>query len=162
VTHQEGFTTTMHQEGRNMPDCPAMMPCGLGKPPLSQACRKQPSARTCIMSLPTVLHGVSKKYLVTCSRSRGWVNMPCTTDQQVEMAYKKVGDGHPLRLWRVSTEVEAPPQELLQRVLRERHVWDYSLLKWRIVARLEPQVEVFQYVCASMAPLPAKDYCVLR
>ncbi|GFG38288.1 hypothetical protein Cfor_08928, partial [Coptotermes formosanus] len=95
-------------------------------------------------------------------KSRGWVNMPCTTDQQVEMAYKKVGDGHPLRLWRVSTEVEAPPQELLQRVLRERHVWDYSLLKWRIVARLDPQVEVFQYVCASMAPLPAKDYCVLR
>jgi hypothetical protein len=90
------------------------------------------------------------------------VNMPCTTDQQVEMAYKKVGDGHPLRLWRVSTEVEAPPQELLQRVLRERHVWDYSLLKWRIVARLDPQVEVFQYVCASMAPLPAKDFCVLR
>ncbi|PNF44152.1 hypothetical protein B7P43_G00648 [Cryptotermes secundus] len=95
-------------------------------------------------------------------KSRGWVNMPCTTDQQVEMAYKKVGDGHPLRLWRVSTEVEAPPQELLQRVLRERHVWDYSLLKWRIVARLDSQVEVFQYVCASMAPLPAKDFCVLR
>lgn len=90
------------------------------------------------------------------------MNMPCTTDHQVEMAYKKVGDGHPLRLWRVSTEVEAPPQELLQRVLRERHIWDYSLLKWRIVARLDPQVEVFQYVCASMAPLPAKDYCVLR
>lgn len=90
------------------------------------------------------------------------MNMPCTTDQQVEMAYKKVGDGHPLRLWRVSTEVEAPPQELLQRVLRERHVWDYSLLKWRIVARLDSQVEVFQYVCASMAPLPAKDFCVLR
>ncbi|KAJ9585423.1 hypothetical protein L9F63_002770, partial [Diploptera punctata] len=95
-------------------------------------------------------------------KSRGWVNMPCSTDHQVEMAYKKVGDGHPLRLWRVSTEVEAPPLELLQRVLRERHVWDYTLLKWRIVARLDPQVEVFQYVCASMAPLPAKDFCVLR
>ncbi|PSN51869.1 hypothetical protein C0J52_04727 [Blattella germanica] len=77
-------------------------------------------------------------------RSRGWVNMPCSTDHQVEMAYKKVGDGHPLRLWRVSTEVEAPPQELLQRVLRERHVWDYTLLKWRIVTRLDPHVEVFQ------------------
>lgn len=95
-------------------------------------------------------------------KSRGWVNVSCTTDHQVDMAYKKVGDGHPLRLWRVSTEVEAPPQELLQRVLRERHVWDYSLLKWRVVARLDPQVEVFQYVCANMAPLSAKDYCVLR
>ena len=39
----------------------------------------------------------------------------------VDVSYRKVGDGHPLRLWRVSTEVEAPPGELLQRVLRERH-----------------------------------------
>lgn len=95
-------------------------------------------------------------------KSRGWVNVTCSSDPQVEMAYKKVGDGHPLRLWRVSTEVEAPPQELLHRVLRGRHVWDNNLLKWRVVARPDPQGEVFQYVCASMPPLPAKDYCVLR
>lgn len=79
-----------------------------------------------------------------------------------DVAYKKVGDGHPLRLWRVMTEVEAPPAELLRRVLRERHVWDPSLLKWRVVQRLDAQAEVFQFVCASMSPLPAKDYCVLR
>lgn len=78
------------------------------------------------------------------------------------MAYKKVGDGHPLRLWRVSTEVEAPPTELLHRVLRERQLWDSSLLKWRVVTRLEPQAEIFQYVTASMPPLPPKDYSVLR
>lgn len=78
------------------------------------------------------------------------------------MAYKKVGDGHPLRLWKVSTEVEAPPTELLHRVLRERQLWDTSLLKWRVVAKLEPHAEVFQFVTASMSPVPAKDYCVLR
>ena len=38
----------------------------------------------------------------------------------VEVAYKKVGDGHPLRLWKACIEVEAPPVELLNRVLRER------------------------------------------
>lgn len=81
---------------------------------------------------------------------------------EVEMAYKKVGDGHPLRLWRVSTEVEAPPTELLHRVLRERHLWDTALLKWRVVAKLDTQAEVFQYITSSMAPLPPKDYCVLR
>lgn len=80
----------------------------------------------------------------------------------VDVAYRKVGDGHPLRLWRVSTEVEAPPGELLQRVLRERHSWDQSLLKWRVVARLSEQTEVFQYVCADMPPLPNRDYCVVR
>lgn len=93
-------------------------------------------------------------------RSRGWVNI--SSWMSVDMSYKKVGDGHPLRLWRVSTDVEAPPTELLHRVLRERQLWDPSLLKWRVVTRLEPNAEVFQYLTASMAPIPAKDYCVLR
>jgi hypothetical protein len=29
-------------------------------------------------------------------------------DPACEISYKKVGDGHPLRLWRCKTEVEAP------------------------------------------------------
>lgn len=37
-------------------------------------------------------------------------------DSFVDVAYKKVGDGHPLRLWKVTTEVEAPPQEVLHRL----------------------------------------------
>uniref|UniRef100_A0A224XGN9 Putative tumor suppressor protein n=2 Tax=Panstrongylus TaxID=65342 RepID=A0A224XGN9_9HEMI len=93
-------------------------------------------------------------------KSRGWVNV--SSWMNVDMSYKKVGDGHPLRLWRVSTDVEAPPTELLHRVLRERQLWDPSLLKWRVVTRLEPNAEVFQYLTASMSPIPAKDYCVLR
>ncbi|XP_049846702.1 rho GTPase-activating protein 7 isoform X2 [Schistocerca gregaria] len=117
------------------------------------------------------MHQDWRGYLYACTtallkeardRSRGWIFVPCTADTLVEMSYKKVGDGHPLRLWRVSTEVEAPPQELLQRVLRERHMWDHSLLKWRVVAKPDTRGEVFQYVCSSMAPLPSKDYCVLR
>lgn len=83
-------------------------------------------------------------------------------DSNVEMAYKKVGDGHPLRLWRVTTEVEAPPEELLHRVLRERHIWDPQLLKYRQVAKLDTNAEVFQYATGNMSPLPARDYCVLR
>lgn len=90
------------------------------------------------------------------------MSVPCSLDSHTEMAYKKVGDGHPLRLWKVWTEVEAPPQELVRRVLRERHLWDLNLLKWRVVARLDAQAEIFQFVCGSMPPLPAKDFCVLR
>jgi len=96
------------------------------------------------------------------SRSRGWVTVNNPADSSVEMAYKKVGDGHPLRLWRVSTEVEAPPNELLHRVLRERHIWDPQLLKYRLVIKLDANVEVFQYATGNMSPLPARDYCVLR
>ncbi|XP_054006718.1 uncharacterized protein LOC128891336 isoform X2 [Hylaeus anthracinus] len=95
-------------------------------------------------------------------KSRGWVSVNNPADSTVEMAYKKVGDGHPLRLWRVSTEVEAPPNELLHRVLRERHIWDPQLLKYRLVAKLDTNVEVFQYATGNMSPLPARDYCVLR
>ncbi|KAK9305278.1 hypothetical protein QLX08_003636 [Tetragonisca angustula] len=95
-------------------------------------------------------------------KSRGWVTVSNPADSTVEMAYKKVGDGHPLRLWRVSTEVEAPPNELLHRVLRERHIWDPQLLKYRLVTKLDTNVEVFQYATGNMSPLPARDYCVLR
>ncbi|KMQ98393.1 hypothetical protein RF55_1247 [Lasius niger] len=96
------------------------------------------------------------------NRSRGWVTVNNPADNTVEMAYKKVGDGHPLRLWRVSTEVEAPPNELLHRVLRERHIWDPQLLKYRLVNKLDTNVEVFQYATGNMSPLPARDYCILR
>ncbi|XP_036141122.1 rho GTPase-activating protein 7 isoform X2 [Monomorium pharaonis] len=95
-------------------------------------------------------------------KSRGWVTVSNPADNSVEMAYKKVGDGHPLRLWRVSTEVEAPPNELLHRVLRERHIWDPQLLKYRLVTKLDTNVEVFQYATGNMSPLPARDYCVVR
>ncbi|XP_050716150.1 rho GTPase-activating protein 7-like isoform X2 [Eriocheir sinensis] len=94
-------------------------------------------------------------------KSRGWISMNCS-DPQVEVLYRKVGDGHPLRLWRATTEVEAPPAELLNRVIRERHMWDDSLFKWRVVCRLDRQSDVFQYMCNSMPPRPPVDYCVLR
>lgn len=95
-------------------------------------------------------------------RTRGWISTSNTHSCDVEVAYKKVGDGHPLRLWRVATEVEAPPQEVLYRVLRERHIWDLSLLKVQLIQQLEPHTEVYQYACSSMEPLAPRDYCVLR
>ncbi|XP_076751063.1 rhoGTPase activating protein isoform X2 [Xylocopa sonorina] len=95
-------------------------------------------------------------------KSRGWVSVNNPADSTVEMAYKKVGDGHPLRLWRVSTEVEAPPNELLHRVLRERQIWDPQLLMYKVVTKLDTNVEVVQYATGNMSPLPARDYCLLR
>ncbi|CAH1267753.1 DLC1 [Branchiostoma lanceolatum] len=91
---------------------------------------------------------------------KGWVSVSCPND--VELTYKKVGDGHPLRLWKCAVEVEAPPVELLNRVLRERHLWDEDLMKWRVVEKLDRQTEVFQYVTNSMAPHPSRDFCTLR
>ena len=52
------------------------------------------------------------------SVDKGWVHLG--TEQNIEVAYKKVRDGHPLRLWKCCVDVEAPPVEVLNRVLRER------------------------------------------
>ncbi|XP_077558754.1 rhoGTPase activating protein isoform X2 [Haemaphysalis longicornis] len=92
-------------------------------------------------------------------KSKGWANVQ---HADVDLAFKKPGDGLPLRLWRCVVEVEAPPVELLTRILRERHVWDNTLLKWRHIARLDKQSEVIQYICGSMKPHAPRDFCVLR
>jgi len=92
---------------------------------------------------------------------RGWVSVTsCGSD--VDVAYKKVGDGHPLRLWKYSVQVSAPPVDVLERLLRERHLWDDDMIKWRVVQRLDSQTEVFQYVVNMMVPHPTRDFCELR
>lgn len=58
--------------------------------------------------------------------------------------------------------MEAPPEEVLNRVLRERHLWDDDILKWRIVEKLDSHTEVFQYVLNSMVPHPTRDFSELR
>ncbi|KXJ73370.1 hypothetical protein RP20_CCG015884 [Aedes albopictus] len=90
-------------------------------------------------------------------RPRGWVSLN-TSDPTVTVYFKKVGDGHPLRLWKAVTEVEAPPTEVINHILNERHLWDDHLLKSRIVERLDADTDVYQYVCGQ----PITDYCVLR
>uniref|UniRef100_A0AAR2LI79 StAR-related lipid transfer protein 8 n=1 Tax=Pygocentrus nattereri TaxID=42514 RepID=A0AAR2LI79_PYGNA len=93
-------------------------------------------------------------------KSKGWHSAP--GPENTELAYRKVGDGHPIRLWRVSAEMEAPPPVVLQRVLRERHLWDEDLLHSRVIESLENNTEVFHYITDSMAPHPRRDFVVLR
>lgn len=76
--------------------------------------------------------------------------------------FPKVGDGNPLKLWKASAEVEAPPSVVLNRVLRERHLWDEDFVQWKVVETLDKQTEVYQYVLNSMAPHPSRDFVVLR
>ncbi|KAJ3614895.1 hypothetical protein NHX12_018464 [Muraenolepis orangiensis] len=85
-----------------------------------------------------------------------------STPEQAELAYKKVHDDSPLRMWKVSVEVPAGPEEVLTRVLREQGRWDEDLLESRVVETLDERTEVYQYVRASMAPHPTIDHLVLR
>ncbi|XP_072039854.1 rho GTPase-activating protein 7-like [Amphiura filiformis] len=118
---------------------------------------------------PDTEGGDYRKYMESCiqgvlkesrERFKGWV--ACPNIDQVEVAYKKVGDGHPLRLWKCSVEMDAPPADILHRVLKERHLWDEDLLKWRVVEKLGNQCDVMHYVFNTMAPHPNREYCVLR
>ncbi|XP_008271760.2 stAR-related lipid transfer protein 13 isoform X3 [Oryctolagus cuniculus] len=91
---------------------------------------------------------------------KGWVT--CSSADNTDLAFKKVGDGNPLRLWKASVEVEAPPSVVLHRVLRERHLWDEDFVQWKVVETLDRQTEIYQYVVNSMAPHPSRDFVVLR
>ncbi|KAM7111411.1 stAR-related lipid transfer protein 13 isoform 1-T1 [Molossus nigricans] len=91
---------------------------------------------------------------------KGWVT--CSSPDNTDLAFKKVGDGNPLKLWKASVEVEAPPSVVLNRVLRERHLWDEDFVQWKVVEALDKQTEIYQYVLNSMAPHPSKDFVVLR
>ncbi|ELT92701.1 hypothetical protein CAPTEDRAFT_219638 [Capitella teleta] len=108
---------------------------------------------------------INSMILESKDRSKGWIScssLSPPTEHSVEVAYKKALDGHPLRLWKACIDVEAPPVELLNRVLRERHLWDEDLLQWRIVEKLSSDLEIFQYQRAGMAPHPTVDMCELR
>uniref|UniRef100_A0A8C3WHX3 StAR-related lipid transfer protein 13 n=1 Tax=Catagonus wagneri TaxID=51154 RepID=A0A8C3WHX3_9CETA len=91
---------------------------------------------------------------------KGWVT--CSSADNTDLAFKKVGDRHPLKLWKASVEVEAPPSVVLNRVLRERHLWDEDFVQWKVVETLDKQTEIYQYVLNSMAPHPSRDFVVLR
>ncbi|KAL8181298.1 UNVERIFIED_CONTAM: hypothetical protein K2H54_053236 [Gekko kuhli] len=93
-------------------------------------------------------------------RFKGWLSAP--GPQNTEMSSKKAGDGHPLRVWKVSTEVEAPPQAVLRRVLRERHLWDEDLLQGSVLEALGQNTEVYHHVADSMGPHPRREFVVLR
>uniref|UniRef100_A0A4W6D512 DLC1 Rho GTPase activating protein n=1 Tax=Lates calcarifer TaxID=8187 RepID=A0A4W6D512_LATCA len=86
----------------------------------------------------------------------------CSTPEHAELAYRKVHDGFPLRLWKVTVEMPASPEEVLTRVLREQGHWDEDLLESRVVETLDERTEVYQYVRNTMAPHPTKDHLVLR
>ncbi|XP_067993847.1 rho GTPase-activating protein 7 isoform X2 [Melanerpes formicivorus] len=91
---------------------------------------------------------------------KGWVS--CSTSEQAELAYKKVCEGPPLRLWKTTVEIPALPEDVLNRLLKEQHLWDEDLIDSKVIEPLDSQTDIYQYVQNSMAPQPARDFVVLR
>uniref|UniRef100_A0A7N8WL36 StAR-related lipid transfer protein 13 n=1 Tax=Mastacembelus armatus TaxID=205130 RepID=A0A7N8WL36_9TELE len=93
-------------------------------------------------------------------KSKVWVSR--STTDHTELAFKKVEDSNPLRRWRVCLEVSANPSEVLQRLLKERPLWQTELQQEKVLETLDKQTDVYQYSCRNMAPQPNCDYVVLR
>ncbi|XP_042728070.1 rho GTPase-activating protein 7 isoform X1 [Lagopus leucura] len=91
---------------------------------------------------------------------KGWVS--CSTSEQADLAYKKACEGPPLRLWKTTIEIAATPEEVLNRLLKEQHLWDEDLIDSKVIEPLDSQTDIYQYVQNSMAPQPARDFVILR
>ncbi|EDV91509.1 stAR-related lipid transfer protein 13 isoform X2 [Drosophila grimshawi] len=92
-------------------------------------------------------------------KTRSWITINSLNDSNVDIAYKKVGDGHPLRLWRCSTEIEGPPREVLEYIIKQRASWDPNLLQCQTVKKLDDRTEIYQYALDGQL---TTDFCVLR
>ena len=59
-------------------------------------------------------------------------------------------------------EVCAPPSDVLERLLRQRPLWQTDVLEEKVLETLDRQTDIYQYSLQSMAPHPNTDYVVLR
>ncbi|KAK2828032.1 hypothetical protein Q5P01_019066 [Channa striata] len=96
--------------------------------------------------------------------SQGWERHPAP--EHVELAFKKMDDGCPLWMWRGSVEVDAPPKELLHRLLREQELWEGNLRQAAIVQTLSKDTEVYRYLLQSrdhgLGSRPPQEHLLLR
>uniref|UniRef100_A0A8C9Z1Z7 StAR related lipid transfer domain containing 13a n=1 Tax=Sander lucioperca TaxID=283035 RepID=A0A8C9Z1Z7_SANLU len=126
-------------------------------PPLEELCKAHGEEVSYCSHLERLVQNLLEE---AKDKSKVWVSR--STTDHTELAFKKVGDGNPLRRWRVCVEVSATPSEVLQRLLRERPLWQTELQQEKVLETLDKQTDVYQYSCGNMAPQPSCDYVVLR
>ncbi|KAI1903561.1 hypothetical protein AGOR_G00028450 [Albula goreensis] len=105
------------------------------------------------LSIQNVLREAREKF-------RSWTC--CSTSDQIDVAFKKVEDGRPLRSWKVAAEVEAAPEEVLHCLLREHRLWERDLLHCRVIETLDKDTEVYQYTLRGLGSRPPLEHVVLR
>ncbi|XP_067232424.1 rho GTPase-activating protein 7 isoform X1 [Chanodichthys erythropterus] len=93
-------------------------------------------------------------------KSKGWIS--CLSCDHVDVAVKKVEDGYPLRLWRGTTEVDAPQQEVFHHVLREQSQWQRDLLHSEVVETLDKDADVYHYILQAAGARPPLQHVLLR
>ncbi|TTC00282.1 StAR-related lipid transfer protein 13 [Bagarius yarrelli] len=92
-------------------------------------------------------------------KPKSWVTYP--TSDHVDLAFKKVEDGSPLRLWRGTVDVDVPQKDVFQRVLREHSQWQ-SELQHSEVKTLDKDLEIYQYTLQAAGIRPPLHHLLLR
>lgn len=80
----------------------------------------------------------------------------------VDISLKKVSDGYPLRLWKSSAEITAPPNEVLERILHERHIWDERILETEVLETTDNDSDVICYILDGSRTMPRSVVCTMR
>ncbi|XP_039533302.1 rho GTPase-activating protein 7 [Pimephales promelas] len=93
-------------------------------------------------------------------KSKRWNS--CSSCDHVDVANKKVEDGYPLRLWRGTTELDAPQQEVFHHVLREQSQWQRDLLHSEVVETLDKDADVYHYILQAAGARPPLQHVLLR
>lgn len=84
-------------------------------------------------------------------------------DSGCEISFKILEDEYfPLRLWKLTIEIDALPGDILNKLLKSRHEWDDDLSEFRVIETLTSQTDIYQYAIHLMAPQPSRDFCELR
>jgi deleted in liver cancer protein len=82
--------------------------------------------------------------------------------EQTKLSWRLINDNLLLPMWRCTTEIEAPPGEVLSRLKGEQHLWDCSLIKGRIAERLNERTDVVHYVLHIDSHEAPREFCELR
>jgi len=79
-------------------------------------------------------------------------------DLDVSLSSKEIRDNDCLLLWRCCTDIDAPPAEVLSRILYERHLWNRNVIQWHVVEKLHTNSDVF----FSVVNIPGEEKDDLR
>jgi hypothetical protein len=91
---------------------------------------------------------------------KNWTSFETTNG--MDLSWQKVGDGLPLKLWKVTVDVPAPPHQVFKRLWNEQALWDSTLDQRRVVAEPDMHTQIYQFSTQPTPTHASRDYCILR
>ncbi|KAL7673102.1 hypothetical protein ACOME3_007974 [Neoechinorhynchus agilis] len=96
------------------------------------------------------------------NKGRKWTSCSRSSTRQARVFLRKLNDGCPLPLWKVTTEISASPDKILDLILYKRKFWDDDYLEGAVLRKLAPDAEIFAYSQRNIAPHPCRQFTEFR